>query len=188
MFECDRSLYQPYKTDLSAFLFKPSFKALVGTALHTKLDTIRKLGNLAVHSSKPIRAEDAIAALRELFHFCYWLGRNHGMRATDKPAANARFNSDLLPKTSPIPAQTQAQLQALAQQLAAKDVQLAQLTVNNAALDAELQRLRDQIAQAKAANVAQPDTHDYTEAESRDYFIDALAERSRLGTPLDFAR
>lgn len=71
LFECDRSLYQPYKTDLSAFLFEPSFKALVGTVLHTKLDIIRKLGNLAVHSSKPIRVEDAIAVLRELFHFCY---------------------------------------------------------------------------------------------------------------------
>ncbi|MCY7323299.1 MAG: hypothetical protein LH660_16220, partial [Phormidesmis sp. CAN_BIN36] len=37
LFECDNSLTQPYKTDLSAFLFEPSFKTLVGTALHTKL-------------------------------------------------------------------------------------------------------------------------------------------------------
>lgn len=183
LFKCDRSLYQPYKTDLSAFLFEPSFKALVGTALHTKLDIIRKLGNLAVHSSKPIRVEDAIAAVRELFHFCYWLGRNYALRATDKPAANARFNPDLLPKTSPIPTQTQAELQALAQQLAAKDVELAQLMANNAALDAELQRLRDEIAQAKAANAAQPDTHDYSEAETRDYFIDLLLREAGWALP-----
>ncbi|MCY7285547.1 MAG: DUF4145 domain-containing protein, partial [Cyanobacteria bacterium CAN_BIN43] len=126
-FECDNSLTQPYKTDLSAFLFEPSFKTLVGTALHTKLDIIRKLGNLAVHSNKPIRTKDAIATLRELFHFCYWLGRNYGLKPSDKPATNATFNPDQLPKTSPIPIQTQAQLQTLAQQLAAKDQQLTQL-------------------------------------------------------------
>ncbi len=186
LFECDRSLSQPYKKDLSAFLFEPSFKVLVGPALHTKLDLIRKLGNLAVHSSKPIRTEDAIAALRELFHFCYWLGRNYGLRATDKPNPNATFNPDLLPKTSPVPAQTQAQLQAQAQQLAAKDAQLAQLGANNAALDAELQRLRAEIAQAKAANAAQPDTHDYSEAETRDYFIDLLLKEA--GWTLDQSR
>ena len=186
LFECDDSLTQPYKTDLSAFLFEPSFKALVGSGLHTKLDIIRKLGNLAVHSNKPIRPEDAIVAVRELFHFCYWLGRNYGLKASDKPAPKATFNPNLLPKTSPIPIQTQAQLQTLEQQVAAKDAELAQLSDRNAALDAELQQLRLEIAQAKAANAAQPDTHDYTEAETRDYFIDLLLKEA--GWALDQSR
>ncbi|MCY7323957.1 MAG: DUF4145 domain-containing protein, partial [Phormidesmis sp. CAN_BIN36] len=30
LFECDTSLSRPYKEDLSAFLFEPSFKILVG--------------------------------------------------------------------------------------------------------------------------------------------------------------
>ena len=186
LFECDTSLTPPYKTDLSAFLFEPSFKTLVGPALHTKLDIIRKLGNLAVHSSKPIRTEDAINVLRELFHFCYWLGRNYGLKASDKPAPNATFNPDLLPKTSPVSPQTIAQLQTLAQQLVAKDAQLADLTASNAALDAELQKLRQEIAQAKAVNSAQPDTHDYTETETRDYFIDLLLKEA--GWALDQTR
>jgi len=186
LFECDNSLYRPYKSDLSAFLFEPSFKALVGPALHTKLDLIRKLGNLAVHSSKAIRAEDAIAALRELFHFSYWLGRNYGLKPTDKPDPKATFNPGLLPKTSPIPVQTQAQLQTLAEQLKARDEQLAQLAASNANLNAELQQLRQEIAQAKAANKAQPDDHDYTEAQTRDYFIDLLLKEA--GWALDQAR
>ena len=36
------------------------------------------------------------------------------------------------------------------------------------------------MAEAKKANAAKPDTHDYSEAETRDYFIDLLAERSWL--------
>jgi type I restriction enzyme R subunit len=119
-------------------IFEPSFKRLVGAALHTKLDIIRELGNLAVHSSKPIRTEDAIAAVRELFHFCYWLGRNYGLKATDKPDPKATFKPDLLPTTSPIPTQTIAQLQTLAQQLVAKGTEL---TANSrlSEVEAELQ-------------------------------------------------
>jgi len=186
LFECDDSLSRPYKEDLSAFLFEPSFKILVDSALHTKLDLIRKLGNLAVHSSKPIRVEDAIVAVRELFHFCYWLGRNYGLKATDKPAANATFNPDHLPKTSPVPTQTIAQLQAQAQQLAAKDAELAAGKSRLDEVEAELKQLREQIAQAKAVNTAQPDTHDYSEAETRDYFIDLLLKEA--GWALDQPR
>ncbi|WP_088891255.1 DEAD/DEAH box helicase family protein [Leptolyngbya ohadii] len=186
LFQCDRSLVEPYKKDLSAFLFEPSFKALVGPALHTKLDIIRKNGNYAVHSSRPIRVEDAIATLRELFHFCYWLGRNYGLKPSDKPDSKATFDPNQLPQTSPIPPQTISQLQTLADQLAAKDAQLADLAASNAALDAELQKLRQSIAQAKAENSAQPDTHDYTEAQTRDYFIDLLLKEA--GWALDQAR
>ena len=186
LFECDTNLTRPYKDDLSAFLFEPSFKRLIGPALHTKLDIIRKLGNLAVHSSKPIRTEDAIAVLRELFHFCYWLGRNYGLKATDKPDPKATFKPDLLPTTSPIPTQTIAQLQTLAQQLAAKDTELTASNSRLSEVEAELQQLREQIAQAKAANTAQPDTHDYSEAQTRDYFIDLLLKEA--GWTLDQSR
>jgi type I restriction enzyme, R subunit len=177
LYECDRTLTPPYKSDLSACLFEPSFKTLVGTPLHTKLDIIRKLGNLAVHSSKPIRTEDAIAALRELFHFCYWLGRNYGLKPTDKPFPGIAFNPEQLPKTAISP-QTIAQIQTLAQQLAAKDSELSNRTAKLSQVEAELQQLRQEIAIAKAAANTQPDTHDYTEAQTRDYFIDLLLKEA----------
>lgn len=46
--------------------------------------------------------------------------------------------------------------------------------------------MREQIAQAKAANAAQPDTHVYSEAETRDYFIDLLLKEA--GWALDHPR
>ena len=46
------------------------------------------------------------------------------------------------------------------------------------ALDDELQKLREEVAAAKKANTAQPDTHDYSEAETRDYFIDLLLKEA----------
>jgi type I restriction enzyme, R subunit len=53
-------------------------------------------------------------------------------------------------------------------------------------LDAELQALREQLAEIRAAAEQQPDPHDYSEAETRHYLIDV--ELHRAGWPLDQAR
>lgn len=54
---------------------------MVGEALFTKARLIKDLGNLAVHSTRKVAPADALAATRELFHFCYWLARTYGQRA-----------------------------------------------------------------------------------------------------------
>ena len=63
---------------------------------------------------------------------------------------------------------------------------LATLLADKGALDEELKRVRAEVAKAKQAAAVQPDTHDYSEAETRDYFIDLLLKES--GWPLDQAR
>src|SRR5688500_6552421 len=47
-------------------------------------------------------------------------------------------------------------------------------------------RLRAEVAAARQAAAAQPDTHDYSEAQTRDYFIDLLLKEA--GWPLDQTR
>ena len=69
-------LRMPYKADLSAYLFEPSFQQLVGTAVHAKMDVIRRLGNKAVHDVRPVAAQDAQSTLRELFHVAFWLAQH----------------------------------------------------------------------------------------------------------------
>ena len=78
-------LQMPYKPDLSAYLFEPTFKVLVGPALHAKMDVVRKQGNNAVHSARPITAADATAVLRELFQVAFWLARNYGRNVAARP-------------------------------------------------------------------------------------------------------
>jgi type I restriction enzyme, R subunit len=176
LYSIEDNLTEPYKDDLSAKIFEPSFKNLLGNTLHRKCDLIRKLGNLAVHSNKPILVKDAIVALNELFHLCYWLGRDYGR--TTKPDPTATFDPELLPKTSPVPAQSIVQIQTLSTQLADKDQKLAELSHQNASLDAQLQQLRTEIAQAKATQTPEIDLHDYTETQTRDYFIDLLLKEA----------
>ncbi|EQD66966.1 hypothetical protein B1A_07893, partial [mine drainage metagenome] len=55
---------------------------------------------------------------------------------------------------------------------------LTTLLADKATLDEELNRLRAEVAAAKQAAAAQPDTHDYSEAETRDYFIDLLLKEA----------
>ena len=185
------SLRMPYKADLSAFLFEPSFQQLVGNAVHAKMDVIRRLGNKAVHDVRPVAAQDALNALRELFHVAFWLAQHYARRVGDRPAAGLQFRADLLPapagaavaqeQAANRAAQAAAQeaLAKQAQALAERDAALREAAARHAELDAELARYRTEIAAAKAANAAQPATaHDYNEAATRDLFIDLLLKEA----------
>jgi type I restriction enzyme, R subunit len=181
LYRSDRNLKQPYDSSLSALIHAPEFRTLVGQPLLTKAKLIKDLGNRAVHSQKRIVAQDAITAVRELFHFTYWLARTYGRK--NRPEPGLLFRPETLPKTSPVPTQTLAQLQGLEQQIAAKDKELTAATARHAALDSELERLRTEIAKVKRENERVPDTHNYDEAQTRDAFIDLLLREA--GWPLD---
>jgi type I restriction enzyme R subunit len=96
------------------------------------------------------------------------------------------FDAARLPQTAPVPRQTAEQIQKLDEELKARDVKIVELGTAKAAVDEELAKLRSEIAEIKARNTAQPDTHDYSEAETRDYFIDLLLKEA--GWALDQPR
>lgn len=176
LYESDPSLKLPYQDNLSALIHEPTFKQAVGPKIFVKAKLIKDLGNLAAHSHKPLQQLDSMAAVRELFHICFWLARSYSKSA--QPADGLAFDPTLLPRTSPVPPHTLAQIQELEAQLAEKDTRLTELLTGKAALDAELERLRAEIAAIKRRNEATPDEHNYSEAETRDYFIDLLLKEA----------
>ena len=180
----DPALKLPYQDNLSALIHDPTFKQAAGEAVFSKARVIVTLGNRAVHSHRAIPTEDALVAVRELFHVVYWLGRTYG-RVT-RPAPGLVFDANALPKGAAAPKQTAEQLQQLEASLRGRDEKLAALLADKSALDAELTRLRAEVAAARTAAAAQPDAHDYSEAETRDYFIDLLLKEA--GWPLDQSR
>ncbi|THJ19999.1 MAG: DUF4145 domain-containing protein [Nitrospira sp. CG24D] len=177
----DSSLRLPYQDNLSALIHEPTFKAVAGEAIFSKARVINTLGNQAVHSYRPIQESDALSAVRELFHVGYWLARSYARGA--KPASGLAFDVNALPKAMSLPKQTIDQLQKLETGLRERDEKLSALLADKTALDDELKRLRKEVAEAKKAAAAQPDTHDYSEAQTRDYFIDLLLKEA--GWPLD---
>ena len=192
LYKNERDLRLPYQDNLNALLHEPSFGRVVGQAVFTKTKVIKDLGNLAVHSARKVLPADALVATRELFHVSYWLARTYGQRG--RPDPGLAFNPALLAQlagpgllaTAAAPVQTTDQLQKLQAQLAERDEKLSTLLGAKVSLDAELARLRDEVAAAKKANAATPDTHDYSEAETRDYFIDLLLKEA--GWQLDLKK
>ena len=178
LYQAEPKLSPPYKDDLSALLFEPTLRTLVDQAIHTKMDVPRRQGNAAVHKTRPITPNDALPVVRELFHVMYWLA----CRYATAPVADTQFDQALIPRLvlASVRIQTQAERRALAEQLEARDSELAQERENSAGLTAELAELRVKVAAAKAANEARPDDHDYDEEQTRDLFIDLLPGRSRL--------
>ncbi|MCC6457983.1 MAG: DEAD/DEAH box helicase family protein [Caldilineaceae bacterium] len=176
MYKRDSALKLPYQDNLSTLIHEPTYKSLVGDVLFTKMRLITKLGNQAVHSASPIASGDAVAALRELFHVGYWFARTYAQASP--PPATLAFDVDTLPRTTPLPPQTRETLLRLEEELRARDETLSLLFADKAALDAELERLRAEVAAARAANSARPDTHDYSEQQTRDFYIDLLLKEA----------
>jgi type I restriction enzyme, R subunit len=180
----DAALKLPYQDKLSALIHEPSFKQSAGEAVFSKARVINTLGNRAVHSHRSVPEEDALAAVRELFHVAYWFARTYARAA--RPAPGLTFDPTALPRPTAVAQLTVDQLRLLEKGLQERDEKLATLLADKGALDEELKRLRAEVAQAKKAVAAQPDTHDYSETETRDYFIDLLLKEA--GWALDQTR
>jgi len=170
-YKFDRALKLPYQDNISALIHEPTFKQTAGDAVFNKAKVIVTLGNRAVHSHRDIPQTDVVQAVKELFHFCYWFARLYARGK--KPDAHLAFDEAILPTTT-IPKQTLDQLKRVEAQLAEKDEKLSIVLADKENLDAEILRLRKEVAEAKKAAANVPDDHNYNEAETRDYFIDLL--------------
>jgi type I restriction enzyme R subunit len=187
MFANDGTLSAPYETTLAARIHEPTFRKVVGQGRFVSANIIRDFGNTAVHETKSIQPDKAIASVRELFNFTYWLAWTCGRNQPDPSLA---FSPDALPQTQQIATATLAQLQDVAKHFAAamealdgaKKARLAG-EEERAKLEAELAAARAEIAAIKAANAAKADIHDYDEETTRDTFIDTLLHEA--GWPLD---
>lgn len=174
-------LQLPYQDDLSARINDATFKAKVGAGIAAKLNLIRKLGNHAVHDQKPIPPRAALDALRELHHVMVWAAFHHSANPQAVPL-KAAFDPESAHKAAPL---TRAEVAQLAEKFEAQDEAHAKALAARdelaAAKDAEIAALREEIKQAQAAN-QKVDDRDYSEAETRDRFIDVLL--AEAGWPL----
>lgn len=180
-YEHDPVLQLPYREDLSALIHEPTFRNMVGQAVFYKCRAIKDLGNHAVHSQKPMTTKESVSAVRELFHVSYWFVRIYAKG--NRPEPGLSFDPAALPETTSVPKQTLTQLQTLNDQLATEREKLFAALAEKDDLDEQLKKARAELAAVKKANEATPDTHNYSEAETRDLFIDLLLREA--GWPLD---
>ncbi|MCB1256750.1 MAG: DEAD/DEAH box helicase family protein [Microthrixaceae bacterium] len=182
-FKHDPALPRVYDDKLSPLLHEPAFKAQMGDQVFYKAKVVVRAGNRAAHDSASPSPRDSVAAVSSLFEFLYWFGRTY-IRG-EKPPAGLSFNPRELPPPAPNPVTTAKRIRELQTEVeqgqAAKERAL-ELAADKERLEAELDRLRAEVAEAKTAAAAIPDTHDYSESDTRDFLIDLLLAES--GWPL----
>ena len=170
-FRSDPNLKLPYQDNIAALLHEPSFRRAAGEAVFAKAKYINSLRNRAVHEERRISAGDAAGAVKELFHVCFWFARTY---AKKKPADSLAFDPSMLSRRDEALKKAFVHIKAQQAALDAKNGELTKLLVDKDNLDSELKRLRAEVAKARKAAEARPDSHDYNEAETRDRFIDLL--------------
>jgi type I restriction enzyme R subunit len=192
-FRTDPGLKLPYQDNIAALLHEPSFRRAAGEAVFAKARYINTMRNRAVHEEKTISSGDANGAVKELFHVCFWLARTYARK--NKPADGLAFDATVLSRRiasmsapsrhvafdATVPSRRDevlskafVQLKAQQAELDAKNGELTKLLTDKQSLDDELKQLRAAVAAARKASEAQPDTHNYNEAETRDRYIDLL--------------
>ena len=175
----DRGLPQPHVGRLDAYLNEPEFKALVDGRVFDVAKKIQRAGNRAARESKAPSRLEAVEVVSALFQFCFWLAFTYG-RAT-KPDPSLQFDPRLLTDTDEGVRSSLQERQELEERLARQvgdDAQSglrAEMAEMKAELEAELGELRKQVAAAKKAAESIPfEAHDWSEADTRLYKIDAL--------------
>lgn len=181
LYRHDAGLRMPYDQSLGALLHDPGFQTILPEAVFQKARVIQKVGNQAVHNSRPVRQYDALQVVKELHHVCHWLVRTYTPSSlSDLPA----WTDQRVPKAPPSgDVVSRKELESLERQLAEQSEAALKRQQERDQLDAELQIVREQLASLRVAAEQQPDTHDYSEAETRRYLIDV--ELRRAGWPLD---
>ena len=180
VFRHDPSLPEPYEDKLNALLNEPAFKALADGRVFDVARKIQRAGNRAVHESKAPSKLEAVEIVSALFQFCFWLAFTYGR--SSKPDASLRFDPHKLAEAGRAERASLRERRELEDRLereAADHEQarrrLAEASRTAEELDAELAELRRQVAAAKRAAESIPaEAHDWSEADTRRFKIDAL--------------
>ena len=177
IYEHDEELTFPYDDQLSSKIHDTNFKNNLPPQVFVKVNYVRKIGNQAVHSKRKITPQEALQTTKELFHFLYWMARSYTL-GSPKDYDNLAFDEKLVPqKQVSVSVQTYQQLQRIAEEFKrqrAEEAERQKRLAEEPNLDAELERIKKQIAEAKKRNERFPDTHNYSEAETRTHIIDLM--------------
>lgn len=200
MYDHDASLNRPHEERLGRLIYEPTFEANLQnggiSGLVRKVQTIHRVGNRAVHERTPVSEGDAQHVVKELFHFLFWFYRTYTPGGASLSVA---FDADEIPDAEPNPTTTPEEIQELQemleereQSLVEKENELEEKVTSVQAKEEEIERLeneleqvreeleqrREKTAEVKEENQEVPDTHDYSEEETRDYFIDLLLKEA----------
>lgn len=184
LYENDTALKAPYEKSLAAMIHEPTFRNNIKQGLFQDIKYVHRLGNLAVHAEQGVSSKEGMQACGAIFRFTGWLARVYTRGGTTP----TNFNISLLPKQEATQAvdsesdkaQRQAtviELQKVREALEQKEKAEASAKAKQQQTEEELAQLKEQLAllqTTKEENKKHITADEYTEAETRDAFIDIM--------------
>ena len=171
VYSADNDIRQPYKDNLDTLLSESTFIAVVDSRIYRKLNLIRKLGNVAVHSKSRISQYEALNALEILFEFIKWVDYTYGDDYEDR-----KFDAALIPKEKVvIDTQKLKEQESLIEQ---KDSEIHALQHQIALMSEQLTAEKKQKQESRSFTAAEP-----SDFESRKIYIDV--DLKLMGWTLD---
>src|SRR5699024_10809626 len=174
-FDIDLAEEDPYQTNLGALVHEVAFKKIVDQEVWYKIKAIIREGNIAVHDSKKVSQKKALYITKELFHVLYWFYRTY---SEDERLKEATFDEEQIAPAVQEDAIKKQKVQGLQDELEERDQMLEERKLHLKQSKLELGELRTQVKESKERNEQIPDNHDYDEAATRDYFINAMLEEA----------
>ena len=120
VYSADTTMQMPYKDNLQSLIHEPTFRFAVEYHTWEKLRFIIKLGNIAVHTEKIVRADSALASLGALFEFVQWIdycyGTDYAERKFDEsqiPSEKAAVDAKKIKEQESLLGEKEAQIEAL---------------------------------------------------------------------------
>lgn len=191
MYQYDEYLTMPFDTSLYGLTSDEKFKDNMPNAVFLKIGFVRKASNKAVHEKGDISEQTALQIVSELFHFLYWFARSY-TQGDVKAFDGIQFDNNLIPKKQDSVSvesyrELQQKLEEIERQKTEEQTQTTEIPAEKS-IDNELESLRKQIAKAKLANQKYPDSHNYSEDETRKHIIDLMLTEAgwRLGKDVTF--
>ncbi|MGU8478562.1 DEAD/DEAH box helicase family protein [Clostridium perfringens] len=157
----DSDLVLPYQDNISSLIHNESFRELIDSSMFNIIKYIVKLGNVAVHTNKPITRGEAVLALHNLHQFVSWIDYCYANEYTARDFNENELHDGDNKRTRP------EELKDLYEKLSSKDRKLEELINENA----ELRKLRTEKRKENTEN-NHFKVDNISEAETRKRYID----------------
>lgn len=172
MYENDEDLTLPFDTHFYNIISDINFKKIVGYTVYSKIDVIRKAGNIALHDKKRVTDDDALRVCREAFHVMYWLWKTY--TTDEKPKPELQFDTAKVPRLEFESRISQGELKKLQDEAEQRAADLRELQKALEDKDNELAQRNREIKQMRLQSRKFADSHDYNEAQTRELLIDVM--------------
>jgi type I restriction enzyme R subunit len=175
IYHFDNTFNAPYQDTLSAMMHEYDFKKNLDPGLFPRINLIRKLGNLAIHSDSKITKYESLKVLRNLFDFLNWFVIYY----SKEDSVHSKFNEKIIPFGEEHDKKSR-ELQELEEKLQKQDSKREdeqfKLLDENSRLKTELERAIQQIQVEKPTKKekAKEYAKDPNEAETRAMYIDLM--------------